>query len=196
MTILFQQRLYAWIIFLTVWIAGNAQTSVNFITGVESWALKDECDDLGMSKHPGQFFGFDVFVEKNRKLFVPGFHYHRISIYNEEENFNYNFSESHHVHYFTIPMTFGYRFLDQPIWKISAFAGPEVSFFYDLDANDVGLDDDQFHGVWTSLTTTVHTEISSLVTAEVKYHYALQPIIKIRDDSKFRGWTLAVGVAF
>jgi hypothetical protein len=192
----FKQRLFACIIFLTVWMAGNAQTSVNFKTGVETWALKDECDDLGKSKHPGQFFGFDVFVEKNRKIFVPGFHYHRISIYNEEENFDYNFSESHHVHYFTIPMTFGYRFLDQPIWKISAFGGPEVNFFYDLDSNDVGLDDDQFYGVWSSLTAVLHTEISSLVTAEVKYHYALQPIIKIRDESKFRGWTLAVGVTF
>lgn len=196
MAILFQQRFLACIIFLTVWIAGTAQTSVNFKTGIETWALKDECDDLGESKHPGQFFGFDVFLEKNRKLFVPGFHYHRISVYNEEEKFDYNFSESHHVHYFTIPLTFGYKFLDQPMWMISAFAGPEVNFFYDLDGNDVGLDDDQFYGVWTSLTASLHLEFSSLVTAEVKYHYALQPILKIRDQSKFRGWTFAFGVDF
>jgi len=196
MTILFQRRVFACIIFITVWIAGTAQTSVNFKTGIETWALKDECEDLGSSKHPGQFFGFDVFVERNRKLFVPGFHYHRISIYNEEEKFNYSFNESHHVHYFTIPMTIGYRFLDQPIWRASVFGGPEINFFYDLDGNDVGLDDDQFYGVWTSLTATFHTEISSLITAEVKYHYAFQPILKIRDESKFRGWTLALGVNF
>jgi len=172
---------------------GRTQTVLNFKTGVESWTLQDELDMLGESSHPGQFFGFDVFVEKNRALFVPGFHYHRISVENEDERFNYDFSDKHHAHYFTIPMTFGYKFLDGRDWNISALGGGEVSFFYDLDDNDIGLDDDMFYGVWTSLTGVVHVELLRFITAEVRYHYGLQPIIKIRDDSRLRGWTLAVG---
>jgi hypothetical protein len=196
MPTLMKQSLLACVIVFCFFAAGVTQTVFNAKTGVESWALQDELNFSGISSHPGQFFGFDVYVEKNRALFVPGFHYHRISIENEDETFSYNFRDSHHVHYFTIPMTFGYKFLDGRDWNLSAMGGGEISFFYDLDANDVGLDDDMFYGVWTGLTGVLQVEVISLITAEVKYHYGLQPIIKIRDDSKLRGWTLALGVKF
>jgi len=179
------------------WVtAGQAQSIFNLKTGVDTWSFQDEKDVQEESSHPGQFFGFDVFIEKNRGLFVPGFHYHRISILNEDEKFDYSFNESHHVHYFTIPLTFGYKFLDFANWNMSALAGGEINFFYDLDPNDVGLDDDMFYGVWTDLTGVLHTEFASFITADVKYHYGLQPIINIRDDSKLSGWTLALGLRF
>jgi len=179
------------------WVtAGHAQSLFNLKTGVDTWSLEDEKNAREGSHHPGQFFGFDVFIEKNRGLFVPGFHYHRISVLNEDEKFDYSFNQAHHVHYFTIPLTFGYKFLDLANWNMSALAGGEINFFYDLDQNDVGLDDDMFHGVWTALTGVLHTEFASLITADVKYHYGLQPIIDIRDDSKLSGWTLALGLRF
>ncbi len=140
---------------------GEAQALFNLKTGVESWSLRDELNLVGHSSHPGQFFGFDVYVEKNRALFVPGFHYHRISVQNENDHFNYTFNESHHVHYFTIPLTFGYEILDHCHWNMSAMAGGEISFFYDLDSNDVALDDDMLYGVWTGLTAVLQTEIFS-----------------------------------
>jgi len=191
-----KQSLLACIIAFCFISTGSTQAIVNVKTGVETWMLQDELNTTGMSSHPGQFFGFDVYVERNRWLFVPGFHYHRISVQNEDFRYEYNFSQSHHVHYFTIPMTGGYKFLDIANLNISAMGGGEITFFYNLDGNDVGLDDDMFYGVWTGLTGVLQVEIFSVVTAEVKYHYALQPIIKIRDDSKLRGWTLALGIKF
>jgi hypothetical protein len=196
MPILMKQGVLACVIVFCFLSAVRAQAVINVKTGVESWTIQDELNTSGSSGHPGQFFGFDVYVEKNRALFVPGFHYHRISVENEDHKFDYNFSESHHIHYFTIPLTGGYKFLEQCNWNMSAMAGCEITFFYDLDANDVGLDDDMFYGVWTGLTGILQVEIFSIATAEVKYHYGLQPIIKIRDQSKLRGWTLALGIKF
>jgi hypothetical protein len=173
-----------------------AQDVFSVKTGMETWTIRDELSTLGSSSHPGQFFGFDVYVEKNRALFVPGFHYHRISVLNEDHRFSYNFSEAHHMHYFTIPLSFGYQFLDYKHWNMAALGGGEINFFYDLDANDVGLDDDQFYGIWTGLTAILQSEIASRLTAEIKYHYAIQPILKTRPQSKLRGWTLAMGIRF
>lgn len=174
----------------------HSQAIINAKVGVESWSLLDEKELSGQSNHPGQLIGFDVFIEKNRALFVPGFHYHRISIENEDVRFDVNFNEAHHIHYFTIPLTFGYTILEKSFLDVSLLAGGEINFFYNLDDNNVGLDDDMLYGVSTGLTGMVHLTFFSILTAEIKYHHALQPIIKIRDDSKLRGMTLAVGVRF
>jgi len=174
----------------------QAQTAFNIKFGLETWALKDEIDLSGESTHPGQMIGFDVFVEDNRFLFVPGFQYHRISLANEDNSFSLDFDDPHHAHYFMIPLTFGYKVFAASSIELAILGGGEVSFFYDIDENDLGLEDNMFYGVSTNLTGSVHATIFSLLTAEVKYHYALQPIIKIRDDSKLRGWTLAVGLKF
>lgn len=174
----------------------TAQASFNAKIGIETWSFKDEAEMTGHSKHPGQMIGFDVFVEDNRFVFVPGFQYHRISLQNEEQSFSFNLSEHHHAHYFMIPLTAGYKITKDGMINLSVLGGGEVVFFYDVDDNDLGFDDNGFIGVTTNLTAMVHAEIFSLLTAEVKYHYGLQPTLKNRDDSKLRGWTLAVGVMF
>ena len=189
-----KQSFLACLISLFFVASGFSQARINAKIGVESWVLRDEISVSGKSMHPGQFVGFDVYVEKNRGLFVPGFHYHRIAVENGDEKLNFNFHQDDHLHYFTIPLTFGYKFLDRSVWNLALLAGGEVTFFYDLDANSIGLDDDMLYGVSTGLTTVLHTEIASVLTAEIKYHYGLQPIIKIRDQSKLRGLTFAVGI--
>jgi hypothetical protein len=128
----------------------SGQTSINVKAGVETWSLKDEKMLSGLSSHPGQMIGFDVFVVKNRALFVPGFHYHRFSVAHEEDRFNFNFGEAHHFHYFTIPMTGGYSLISDSIFNLSLLAGGEIHFFYQLDDNSIGLDDDMLYGVSTA----------------------------------------------
>lgn len=187
------------ILLLFYWYSGasvEAQAEFNVKAGLETWSLKDENDQFGRSSHSGQMIGFDVFIQRKKLLFVPGFHYHRISVLNEDETFNFSFSKSHHFHYFTIPLTFGYKVLDQSAIDISLLAGGEVHFYYDIDDNNVGLDNDMLYGVFTALTGIFHVEFLSILTTEAKYHYALQPIINFRDDSKLRGWTFALGVKF
>jgi hypothetical protein len=174
----------------------HGQAGFNIKFGLETWSLKDEIDQSGVSKHPGQMIGFDVFVEDNRFLFVPGFHYHRISLANEDKSFSLDFDEAHHAHYFMIPLTIGYKVLEIPSIELAILGGAEVNFFYDIDDNDLALEDNMFYGVSTNLTGSLHVTFFSILTTEVKYHYALQPILKIRDDSKLRGWTLAAGLKF
>jgi len=178
------------------WTAGHAQTGFNVKFGAETWSLKDEKAQSGESNHPGQMIGFDVFVGEKRAYFVPGFQYHRISVLNEEERFSLDFSESHHMHYFTIPMMAGYKIIDSSVVNLSILAGGEVNFFYSLDDNDVGLDNDMFYGLTAALTGGLHAEFFSIVTAEVRYHLGLLPILKTRDDSILSGWTLAIGAKF
>jgi hypothetical protein len=161
---------------------------------MESWSFRDENDISDQSRHPGQMIGFDVFVEKNKILFSPGFHYHRISVLNEDNGFSFDFSNAHHLHYFNIPITFGYKVMDLPILETSILGGAEAQFFYDLDDNDIGLDDDQLYGVSMALTAILHMEWFTFLTAEIRYHHGLLPLIKTRDESKIRGVTLALGV--
>ena len=87
----------------------TAQAGFNAKIGKETWSFKDEVEMTGQSNHPGQMIGFDVFVEDNRFVFVPGFHYHRISLQNEDQNFSFDVSEHHHAHYFMIALTAGYK---------------------------------------------------------------------------------------
>jgi len=174
----------------------NAQTLLNPKMGMETWSLKDETELSGQSRHPGQMIGLDVIVMKDRWLFMPGFQYHRISMINEEHSFSFDFNDPHHAHYFIIPLQAGYTVTSDSSFQLSVLAGAAVNIFYDLDQNDLGLNAEDFYGVTTSLTAGLCAEFLSFLTAEIKYQFALQPILKPRDDSKLRGWTLALGVRF
>ena len=176
--------------------AAQSQTQINPKLGYESWSLKDEMDQTGNSSHSGQFIGFDVYVQHNRLLFVPGFHYHRLSILNQEEGFNFRFHKRNGTHYFSIPVTFGFQVLDLPGIDAYLMAGGESTFFYSLDSNDIHLDDDKLHGVFASLTGVAQVELFSLLTLDFKYHHAFHPIIKERPESKLRGITIAAGIKF
>ncbi len=175
---------------------GISQAQFNLKAGVEAWSIKDEIDLSGESHHSGQTIGFDMHILDSRFLFAPGFHYHRISALNKEEGLQFRFGDKNHIHYFSIPMTFGYKVFDLAVVDISGLAGGEVFFFYSLESNDIGLDDDQLHGVYTALTGVVHTSVFSFLTAEIKYRHAFHPIFKERPESKLRGWSLEVGVKF
>jgi hypothetical protein len=187
---------------LTLWVTVmafvtmQAQAEFNLKAGVETWSLQDEKDLEGGSRHPGQFLGFDVFVEDRRFLFVPGFHYHHISVLREKDPFVWGFPGENYLHHFSIPLTFGYKILEASSWDISVLAGAEVTFFYTVDDNDTGLDDDMLHGVSTGWTGMLHTEVFAFITAEMKYHHAWQPIIKERGGSRLRGVTFAAGIKF
>ena len=175
---------------------GETQTQFNPKIGLETWSIKDEVAQAGNSAHSGQMIGFDMYILHNRLLFAPGFHYHRISILNREEGLNFRLVERNGSHYFTIPMTFGLQALDLPGIDAFIMGGGEVSFFYSLDSNDIGLDDDKLHGVFASLTGVAQVELFSILTMDLKYHHALHPIFKERPESKLRGWTLAAGIKF
>jgi hypothetical protein len=191
------KRIVMTMLVYVLFLAGmGAQAEFNIKAGVESWQIKDEKELVGNSSHPGQFIGFDMFIENNRLLFTPGFHYHHISVTHQEESLVFGFDKRNHFHYFTIPMTAGYKFIDVGVLNVSLMAGAEVSFFFDIDENDIDLDDDQVHGVWTAWTGILHTEIIDFVTAEIKYHSAFHPIIKERSESKLQGITLAIGFKF
>lgn len=184
------------IICVCSWTAGDAQTGFNIKFGAETWSLKDEKAQSGESSHPGQMIGFDVFVGEDRFYFVPGFHYHRISVLNEEDPFSLDFSDPHHMHYITIPLMAGYKVIDSSFVNLSILAGGEINFFYSLDENDVGLDDNDFYGLSGALSAGLHAEFFSILTTEIRYHYGLFPILKTRDDSKLSGWTIAIGAKF
>ena len=196
MNICIRQIAVACVLYVLTYGMAQAQAGFNAKIGVETWSFKDEADNTGQSKHPGQMIGFDVLIEDNRFLFVPGFQYHRISLLNEEHSFSFDVSEHHHAHYFMIPLTAGYKLTKDAFVNFSVLGGGEVVFFYDVDDNDLGLVSNSFYGVSTNLTAMLHAEIFSFLTAEVKYHYGLQPVLKMRDDSKMSGWTLAMGVMF
>lgn len=174
----------------------TAQAGLNAKIGIEAWSFKDEAKMTGQSSHPGQMIGFDFFIEDNRFVFVPGFHYHRFSLQNENHTFSFNLREHHHAHYFMIPMIVGYKLTCDAFVNLSVLGGGEVVFFYDADDNNLGFDDNSFIGVSTNLTGMLHAQLFSFLTAEVKYHYGLQPTLKSRDDSMMRGWTMALGVRF
>ena len=175
---------------------GRSQTQLNLKAGVEAWSIKDEIDLDDKSHHSGQTIGFDVHILSNRFIFAPGFHYHRISVLNKKEGLPFRFGDQNHINYFNIPLTFGYRSIDLKALDVSGMVGGEVFFFYNLEDNDIGLDDDQLHGVYVALTGIIHVAVFSFLTTEVKYHYALHPIIKERPQSKLRGCSLEVGVRF
>ena len=175
---------------------GFSQTQINPKVGFESWTIKDEMDLSGQSSHSGQTIGFDVYILRNRLLFAPGFHYHRMSILNQEEGFNFKMPGRNGAHYFSIPVTFGMQVIDLPAFEFYLMGGGETTFFYGLDDNDLALDDDKFHGVYASLTGTAQVELFSLLTLDLKYHHAFHPIIKSRPESKVRGWTIAAGIKF
>src|SRR5690242_10682960 len=119
---------------------GRSQAEFNLKAGVETWSLKDEIDLDGSSHHSGQTIGFDLYVIDNRFVFAPGFHYHRISILDEEKGLRFKFGDQNHINYFSIPVTFGYRVLDLKPVVITGMAGGEIFFFYNLEENDIGLD--------------------------------------------------------
>lgn len=173
----------------------SSQTQINPKLGFGSWTIKDEVE-FGKSVHTGQTLGFDVYILHNRLLFAPGFHYRRISIMNKEEDLNFNITGRNGTHYFSIPLTFGLQVLDLPAIQAFVTAGGESTFFHSIDENDINLDDDQLHGVFLGLTGGAQLELFSLVTLDVKYHHALQPIIKARAESKLRGWSFAAGIKF
>ncbi|HUR31991.1 MAG TPA: hypothetical protein VMZ69_11215 [Saprospiraceae bacterium] len=177
-------------------VVAHSQTQINPKIGFETWTIKDEMDLSNQSSHSGQTIGFDVYILHNRLLFAPGFYYHRMSILNQEEGFNFNMTGSNGVHYFSIPLTVGLQVIDMPVIDAFVTAGGESTFFYSLDKNDIALDDDMMHGVFASLTGGAQVELFSLLTVDVKYHYALHPILKSRPESKLRGWTLAAGIKF
>ncbi len=174
----------------------SAQTEFNPKTGIEAWRFRDEKKMTGTSRHPGQIIGFDMMIRKNRWCFSPGFQYHRISAVHEDKSFRLDFSSSHHMHFFMIPLAFGYTLLDESMLDLSLLGGGEIVFFYNLDQNDVGLDDDMFHGISTALTAALHTEWFDLATFDINYHFGLQPLLKTREQSTVRGLTLALGVQF
>jgi len=195
---IFFLRLACLLIFFNVMgvLAAQNQTQINPKLGFDTWSIEDEIELSGQSSHSGQFIGFDVYVQRNRLIFVPGFHYHRLSIVNQEDGFTFQFQKRNGAHYFSIPLTFGLQVIDLPVIDAYVMAGGESTFFYSLDANDINLDDDQLHGVFASLTGVAQVELFSIMTLDIKYHYALHPIIKERPDSKLRGWTLAAGIKF
>ena len=174
----------------------QAQTKFNPKVGIESWSIKDEAELTGSSNHSGQTIGFDVFVIDNRFLFVPGFHYHRVSILNEEESIKFEIPQRNGTHYFSIPVTFGMQLLDLPGIDLNVMAGGEVTFFHSLDDNDINLDDDKLKGVFAGLTGTAQVELFNIVTLDAKYHHNFHPVFKERPDSKLSGWTLAAGIKF
>jgi hypothetical protein len=107
----------------------QSQANINVKSGLETWSIQDEKSLTGQSRHLGQMIGFDVLIAKDKLLFVPGLHYHRFSILNEEKSFGLDFSNKHHFHYFTIPMTFGYKVLDESFLDVALLGGGEIYFF-------------------------------------------------------------------
>ena len=196
MNIGIRQTGLVWLWILMAYGMGYSQVVFNPKIGLETWSLKDENEMSGQSKHPGQMFGLDLILQKEKWMFIPGFEYHRISMENEDNAFSFDFSDAHHAHYFVMPFQAGYHLLGDSIHQLSIVAGADLNFFYDLDENDLGLEDDMFYGVTTALTGSVFATLFTNFTAEVKYHYALQAMLKDRDDSKLSGWTIAIGVRF
>jgi len=196
MNIGFRQTGLVWLWILIAYGTGFSQVVFNPKIGLETWSLKDESEMSGQSKHPGQLFGLDLILQKEKWMFIPGFEYHRISMKNENNAFSFDFSDPHHAHYFVIPLQAGYTIYGDSINHVSLVAGADLNFFYDLDENDLGFEDDMFYGVTSALTASAFATLFTHFTAEVKYHYALQAMLKERDDSKLRGWTFAIGVRF
>lgn len=196
MTLNLRQVYLALIFVLLSLQLGISQARFNVKTGVETWSLKDEVNLGGESHHSGQTLGFDMHILSNRFIFAPGFHYHRISVLNKQEGFQYNFQRRNHLHYFSIPVTLGYEIFDFKVVELSVLAGAESFFFYNLDSNDVGLKVDDLYGVTPALTASIQVEVLSILTVDIKYHQALHEQIKKRKDSLLTGFSFELGVIF
>jgi hypothetical protein len=182
-----------------IWLPARhlqAQTSFRPQIGMETWSFKDERTTSGASYHPGQMIGIDFIFHSDRWTFVPGIQYHRLSLVNEDHSFDLNFSDPHHAHYIFMPFMAGYSLMDSCAVQLTGMAGGDLQYFYDADANDIGLTDDMFYGVRFSLAIALKAELWSKLGVAVSYHYGLQPMIKPREDSKMSGWTISAGIKF
>ena len=157
---------YKWILlsFLFLFNTLKAQTHVDVKIGVECWSFRDENEQLGHSKHNGQMIGVEVPVQDDRFLFIPGLHYRRISVENNGPCFSPNFDESDYLHYFTIPVLFGYETWKREDIVLLLSGGPEINFFYDLDENDAGYEQESMKGMHAGLQFLVQGRFFDLIT--------------------------------
>jgi hypothetical protein len=189
-------KVWFWLYLLITTGAAQSQVTFNPKIGLETWALKDEKELSGTSKHPAQMVGFGLLLKKENWMFMPGLEYHRISMQNEDHRFGLDFDDAHHAHYFFLPLQAGYTFPVDSSILLSVIAGVDINLFYEMDENDLGLSADQFYGITTALTGSLFAELFRFLTVEVKFHYGLQSILKTRQDARWRGWTLALGYKF
>lgn len=174
----------------------DAQSSIHPVIGLTTWSYPDEAQSYGTSKHPGQMLGLHVLFEDHRWVFEPGFEYHRISLENEDHRFSLDFSDAHHVHYFMIPLSAGYKVADSTAIEVTALAGAEAQLFYNADANSLGLEDDDFYGVSAAMRFGLRACFFKRFTSDVHYHLGILPTLRQREMSNWRGWSISLGYIF
>lgn len=187
------------LIFLGVAIActmAQSTAKFNLKAGYSSFRFADEKDLMETRAHPSQHVGFDILIEKNGGLFMPGFHYYRMGLEPEDFTLSNLFSDRPYVHLSRIPLSFGYRFDVVPLLDLSLYAGASVSFFVSVDDNDLGLIADRFRGVHPGWHFGAQVLALNHITIDMKYEHAMTELIKTREESKIRGFSMTVGFIF
>lgn len=184
--------------FFVVLCAMKAQSTakLNFKAGYSVFQLADEEGIFENRSHTTQHAGFDVLIEKNNLLFIPGFHYYRIGLEPEDFKTSEIFSKRPYGNYAKMPLSFGYHFRATPVLSFSAYGGGNFNFFLRVDDNDSGLTNDRFRGIHVNAHVGAQILIVNHITLDFLYEHGFMPIYKTRDESKISGFTLSAGFVF
>jgi hypothetical protein len=184
--------------FILVIGALNAQSTAKFNlkVGYSVFQIADEDGIFENRSHTTQHAGFDVLIEKNNWLFIPGFHYYRIGLEPEDFKTSELFSKRPYGNFAKMPISFGYHFRQTPVISFSAYGGGSANFFLRVDENDSGLTNDRFKGIHLNAHIGAQILIVNHITVDFLYEHGFMPIYKTRDESKISGFTLSLGFVF
>jgi hypothetical protein len=164
--------------------------------GFAVFQLADEKGLTDYREHSTQHVGFDILIEKNRWLFIPGFHYYRMGLSPEEFKTNEIFSERTYMDHVKMPLSLGYHFKPASLFSFSIYTGGNFNFFISVDDNDIGLTNGLFHGVQVHGHIGIQALILKHITLDFIYEHGFLPIYNTRIDSKIRGPSVSLGVIF
>lgn len=173
-----------------------AQAKLNVKAGVAALRFHDEKEINDEIWHAEHRYGFDVIIHSYRWLFIPGFHYQRLSINGDEDAIGGEiFDHRANFHQIRIPGSVGYEILDYSTLRWSVYAGPHVNFMVAIDDNPGDLNFEQIHELSAGLHFGTQFSVS-IITLDIFLDHGLTKIIKARSDSKARGAGLSVGLKF
>ena len=175
---------------------GQSTAKFNLKGGFAAFYLQDESDLADSKAHLSQHVGFDILIEENGGVFIPGFRYYRIGITPEAFKTSELFSNRPYAHYVKMPLSFGYRFKQIPLLHFTVYGGGNFTFFITVDENQLGLHNERFTGVQPNLHVGGQVLALNHFTLDLRYDHGLNNMIKTRKESKVRGLSLSLGLVF
>ncbi|HLF64533.1 MAG TPA: hypothetical protein VI603_12305 [Saprospiraceae bacterium] len=174
---------------LTMSMSQNAQSAINIKTGLVNLRFADE--DNG--RHYGLSFGFDAIVEDSRFLFLPGLHYQQFDIQSTSARGKL-FAGRKNFHQISLPLSMGTQIIRDRVVTLRMYVGGHLNFTIGIDENPFGVNTDKVSEVHPGFQGGLQLMLWRF-TADIRYVQDFSNMIKIRDNSKLRGWEMLVGIA-